>query len=100
MLILLGKIWRRDPNNKDDYEWNLQFSPEFRKIKINNLLDKPLKYEIVNDTMYFNLEISNDIKEMGPKSSHDILIRPNLKALIKNAESVRRVSFNVIVLLL
>ncbi|CAG8544148.1 2498_t:CDS:2, partial [Funneliformis caledonium] len=84
------KIWRRDPNNKEDDEWNLQFNPEFREIKINNLLDKPLEYEIINDTMYFNLELCNDVKEVAPKSFHNVLVRPNLKSLIKNAESVRR----------
>src|SRR5436190_12869796 len=92
--ILSGKIWRRDSNNKEDDEWNLQFSPEFREIKINNLLDKHSEYEIVNDTMYFNLEIPNDVKEIAPKSFHNISVRPNLKALVKNAESVRRVSFH------
>ena len=92
--ILSGKIWRRDSNNKDDDEWNLQFNPEFREIKINNLLDIPLEYEIVNDTMYFNLELSNDVKEVAPKSFHNILVRPNLKSLIKNVESIRRVSFH------
>ncbi|RIA92609.1 hypothetical protein C1645_820444 [Glomus cerebriforme] len=86
----MGKIWRRYSNNKDDDEWNFQFNPEFREIKINNLLDKPLEYEIVNDTMYFNLELSDDVKEVAPKSVHNILVRPNLKSLIKNAESVRR----------
>ncbi|GES89175.1 hypothetical protein GLOIN_2v1769365 [Rhizophagus clarus] len=86
MEALMGKIGR----NKDDDEWNFQFNPEFREIRINNLLDKPLEYEIVNDTMYFNLEFSSDIKEVAPKSFHNILVRPNLKSLTKHAENVRR----------
>lgn len=91
--ILSGKICR----NKDDDEWNFQFNPEFREIRINNLLDKPLEYEIVNDTMYFNLEFSSDVKEIAPKAFHNILVRPNLKSLTKHAENVRRVSFILIV---
>ncbi|PKC72861.1 hypothetical protein RhiirA1_411279 [Rhizophagus irregularis] len=86
MEALMGKICR----NKDDDEWNFQFNPEFREIRINNLLDKPLEYEIVNDTMYFNLEFSSDVKEIAPKAFHNILVRPNLKSLTKHAESVRR----------
>ncbi|RHZ71084.1 hypothetical protein Glove_262g53 [Diversispora epigaea] len=87
---LMGKIWRRDSNLKEDEDWIIHFDEKYREIIIKNSLPNPLKYEIVNDTMYFNLEFPKEGKEIGPKLCHKIIVRPNIKALIKNAENVRR----------
>ncbi|CAJ0650018.1 4891_t:CDS:10 [Entrophospora sp. SA101] len=90
MEALMGKIHHNESDNKDEDEWIINFDPEYREITITNLLDSPLEYEIVNDTMYFTLEFSNNKKKVDPKSSHNVIVRPNLKSLAKNIESVRR----------
>ncbi|CAG8447699.1 8569_t:CDS:10 [Diversispora eburnea] len=74
----------------EDEDWIIHFDEKYRKIIIKNSLPNPLKYEIVNDTMYFNLEFPKEGKEIGSKLCHEIIVRPNIKALIKNAENVRR----------
>ncbi|CAG8457039.1 15393_t:CDS:2, partial [Dentiscutata heterogama] len=84
---LTGKICRQYSN---DDEFTIQFDQEFREIMIRNLLDTSLEYEIVNDTMYFSLDISHSNKEVAPKTDHRIIVRPNVKALLKNVESIRR----------
>ncbi|CAG8555592.1 22363_t:CDS:2, partial [Racocetra persica] len=86
---LTGKIYRQDSNCNDD-EFTVQFDQEYREIMIKNLLDAPLEYEIVNDTMYFILDVSHASNMVTPRSDHRIIVRPNVKALMKNAESVRR----------
>ncbi|CAG8733005.1 13142_t:CDS:2, partial [Acaulospora morrowiae] len=85
-----GKISRRDINSKEDDEWIIQFNQEFREIQIKNLLQIPLEYEIVNDTMYFILEFPTENKVITSESFHNVIVRPNIKSLIKNVESVRR----------
>ncbi|KAF0517022.1 peroxisomal membrane protein mpv17 [Gigaspora margarita] len=86
---LTGKICRQDTNCNEE-EFTVQFEQEFREIMISNLFDTPLEYEIVNDTIYFSLDISHSNKGVAPKSDHRIIVRPNLKTLLKNAESIRR----------
>lgn len=90
-LSISGKIYRRDSNSKEDEDWIVHFDQKYREIVINNLLPNLLKYEIVNDTMYFNLEFPKEGKGIGPKLCHKVIVRPNIKALIKHADNVRRV---------
>lgn len=59
---------------------------------ISNLLQIPLEYEIVNDTMYFNLEYPEPDKVVDGLDKHEIRVVPNAKALLRNAENFRRVS--------
>ena len=86
IICQLGKISRRD-----DEEWTVKFEQEYRTISIENLLDSPLDYEIVNDTVYFELDIPDDDKRASPRSKRVVNVRPNYKAIIDNIESVRRV---------
>ncbi|KAF9920409.1 hypothetical protein FBU30_009776 [Linnemannia zychae] len=71
-------------------EWKLSFQEEFRILGISNMLQIPLDYEIVNDTMYFNLEYPEPDKILDGLEKHEIRIVPNIKALLRNAENFRR----------
>ncbi|KAG9297531.1 hypothetical protein G9A89_001471 [Geosiphon pyriformis] len=86
---LKGKISRSESNSNDE-EWVIKFESDYKEIRVNNLLGIPLEYEIVNDTMYFLLELPDNTKNILPFSHHNIKVRPNIKALMKNAENVRR----------
>ncbi|KAG0381083.1 hypothetical protein BGX24_012217 [Mortierella sp. AD032] len=71
-------------------EWKLSFKEEYRILGISNLLQLPLEYEIVNDTMYFNLEYPEPDKVVDGLDKHEIRVVPNVKALLRNAENFRR----------
>ncbi|CAG8445677.1 3690_t:CDS:10 [Ambispora leptoticha] len=83
---LMGRIYR----SESEEDWTIEFDQNYREIRLNNLLDIPLEYEIVNDTMYFTLEIPDNNKKLLPNSYHVVKVRPKCIALIKNAENVRR----------
>ncbi|KAG0226486.1 hypothetical protein BGW41_004197 [Actinomortierella wolfii] len=74
----------------DDAGWRLSFEEDYRELRITNTLDTPLYYEIVNDTMYFNLEFPTPAKIIEGHGVHVIRVLPNTKALLKNAENFRR----------
>ncbi|KAG0296881.1 hypothetical protein BGZ96_008236 [Linnemannia gamsii] len=71
-------------------EWRISFKEDYRILGISNLLQIPLEYEIVNDTMYFNLEYPEPDKVVDGLDKHEIRIVPNAKALLRNAENFRR----------
>ncbi|KAF9935756.1 hypothetical protein BGZ67_003136 [Mortierella alpina] len=71
-------------------EWKLSFVEDSRILGITNLLDIPLDYEIVNDTMYFNLEYPEPDKVVDGLQTHEVRVVPNVKALLRNAENFRR----------
>ncbi|KAI1312273.1 hypothetical protein EDD11_002992 [Mortierella claussenii] len=71
-------------------EWKLLFKEDYRILGVSNLLDIPLEYEIVNDTMYFNLEYPEPDKIVDGLQRHEIRVVPNIKALLRNAENFRR----------
>lgn len=60
-------------------------------LGVSNLLDIPLEYEIVNDTMYFNLEYPEPDRVVEGLQRHLIRVVPNVKALLRNADNFRRV---------
>ncbi|KAF9158461.1 hypothetical protein DFQ26_007629, partial [Actinomortierella ambigua] len=74
----------------DDAGWRLTFQDDHRELRVTNTLDTPLHYEIVNDTMYFNLEFPMATKIVEGNGVHVIRVVPNTKALVKNAENFRR----------
>lgn len=61
-------------------------------LGVSNLLDIPLEYEIVNDTMYFNLEYPEPDQMIEGQQQHLIRVVPNVKALLRNADNFRKVS--------
>ncbi|CAG8447057.1 5601_t:CDS:2 [Ambispora gerdemannii] len=83
---LMGRIFR----SESEEDWIVEFDQSYREIRLDNLLDIPLEYEIVNDTMYFTLEIPDSDKRLPQNSHHIVKVWPNCRALIKNAENVRR----------
>ncbi|KAF9971794.1 hypothetical protein BGZ73_005157 [Actinomortierella ambigua] len=74
----------------DDGGWRLTFQDDYRELRITNTLDTPLYYEIVNDTMYFNLEFPTPTRVVEGYGVHEIRVVPNTKALLKNAENFKR----------
>ncbi|KAG0014000.1 hypothetical protein BGZ81_000714, partial [Podila clonocystis] len=77
-----------ESNNNE--EWKILFKEDFRMLGVSNLLDIPLEYEIVNDTMYFNLEYPEPDRVIEGQQQHLIRIVPNVKALLRNADNFRR----------
>jgi hypothetical protein len=73
-------------------EWKIGFKEDYQILGISNLLNIPLDYEIVNDTMYFLLEYPEPDKMIEGFQKHEIRVLPNMKALLRNAENFRRVS--------
>ncbi|KAF9115028.1 hypothetical protein BGX27_009146 [Mortierella sp. AM989] len=71
-------------------EWKVSFQEDYRILGVSNLLDIPLEYEIVNDTMYFNLEYPETDKVIDGLMKHEIRVVPNVKALLRNPENFRR----------
>ncbi|KAF9585974.1 hypothetical protein BGW38_010705 [Lunasporangiospora selenospora] len=71
-------------------EWQITFREDYRILGIQNLLNMPLEYQIVNDTMYFTLEYTELDKVVDGMQLHHIRIVPNVKALLRNAENFRK----------
>jgi len=83
---------RKTPTNAGETadEWNITFRDDYRILGISNLLDIPLDYEIVNDTMYFSLEYPEPERSVDGMDTHEVRVVPNVKALLRNAENFRR----------
>ncbi|KAF9200015.1 hypothetical protein BGZ49_009783, partial [Haplosporangium sp. Z 27] len=77
-------------SSEEEDEWKIAFREDYRILGVSNLLDIPLEYEIVNDTMYFNLEYPEPDKVIEGQMKHEIRVVPNIKALLRNAENFRR----------
>ncbi|KAF9912253.1 hypothetical protein EC991_000144 [Linnemannia zychae] len=87
----VGRLSRGSPGSAENTgEWRLSFKEDYRILGISNLLQIPLEYEIVNDTMYFNLEYPEPDKVVDGLDKHEIRVVPNAKALLRNAENFRR----------
>ncbi|KAF9997812.1 hypothetical protein BGZ79_008488 [Entomortierella chlamydospora] len=87
----IARLSRESSDSSDDTDqWKLSFEEDYRILGISNLLDVPLEYEIVNDTMYFNLEYPEPDKVIDGLLSHEIRVVPNVKALLRNPENFRR----------
>ncbi|ORZ29119.1 hypothetical protein BCR41DRAFT_382971 [Lobosporangium transversale] len=71
-------------------ELKLRITEDYMILGISNLLGIPLEYEIVNDTMYFNLEYPEPDKMVDGFHKHEIRVVPNMKALLRNAENFRK----------
>ncbi|KAG0051774.1 hypothetical protein BGZ83_003300 [Gryganskiella cystojenkinii] len=88
----VGRLSRESATNAGETadEWKISFQEDYRILGISNLLDIPLDYEIVNDTMYFNLEYPEPEKIVDGKDTHEVRVVPNVKALLRNADNFRR----------
>ncbi|KAF9429715.1 hypothetical protein BGZ94_009742 [Podila epigama] len=86
----VARLHRAAPNSSENEEWKISFQEDFRILGVSNLLNIPLDYEIVNDTMYFNLEFPEPDRVIDGKQEHLIRVVPNVKALLKNAENFRK----------
>ncbi|KAF9189592.1 hypothetical protein BGZ50_000692 [Haplosporangium sp. Z 11] len=87
----VGRVYREPvASSETTDEWKLSFLEDHRILGISNLLKIPLDYEIVNDTMYFNLEYPEPEKVLDGLQNHQIRVVPNMKALLRNAENFRR----------
>ncbi|KAG0344399.1 hypothetical protein BG004_004500 [Podila humilis] len=86
----VGHLQRTAPGGSEGEEWKISFKEEYRLLGVTNLLDIPLNYEIVNDTMYFNLEYPEPDRMIERQQRHLIRIVPNVKALLRNADNFRR----------
>ncbi|KAF9133180.1 hypothetical protein BGW39_010393 [Mortierella sp. 14UC] len=87
----VGRLSRESSGSAENAdEWKLSFKEDYRILGISNLLQIPLEYEIVNDTMYFNLEYPEPDKVVDGLDKHEIRVVPNIKALLRNAENFRR----------
>ncbi|KAG0328401.1 hypothetical protein BGZ99_005416 [Dissophora globulifera] len=82
----------REPQASQDSadEWKITFKDDHRILGVSNLLNIPLDYEIVNNTMYFMLEFPEPEKVIDGLQKHEIRVVPNVKALLRNAENFRR----------
>ncbi|KAF9205229.1 hypothetical protein BGZ59_000594, partial [Podila verticillata] len=60
--------------NNNNEEWKISFKEDFRMLGVSNLLDIPLEYEIVNDTMYFNLEYPEPDRVIEGQQQHLIRV--------------------------
>ncbi|KAF9103246.1 hypothetical protein BGX29_003628 [Mortierella sp. GBA35] len=87
----VGRLSRESSGSAENTdEWKISFKEDFRILGVSNLLRIPLEYEIVNDTMYFNLEYPEPDKIVDGLEKHEIRVVPNVKALLRNAENFRR----------
>ncbi|KAF9351228.1 hypothetical protein BGX26_010721 [Mortierella sp. AD094] len=87
----VARLSRESSDSSDNAdEWKLSFKEDCRTLGVSNLLNIPLEYEIVNDTMYFNLEYPEPDKVIDGLQSHEIRVVPNVKALLRNPENFRR----------
>ncbi|KAJ3290798.1 hypothetical protein HK104_006518 [Borealophlyctis nickersoniae] len=119
LFTFVGAIRKKDvaePGQRKDEEnpWIVSFrQPSSLDLEVTNLLIDPLEYEIVNDTMYFTLE-NLDVGDreadregqspppdtcrgrrggvwtMAGEGMHHVRITPNLEAIAKNADALRR----------
>ncbi|CAO3566103.1 unnamed protein product [Mortierella alpina] len=90
-ISFVGRVRRESAGSSEGTEeWKLSFVEDSRILGITNLLDIPLDYEIVNDTMYFNLEYPEPDKVVDGLQTHEVRVVPNVKALLRNAENFRR----------
>ncbi|RUS31123.1 hypothetical protein BC938DRAFT_478418 [Jimgerdemannia flammicorona] len=87
---LMGTIKRRSGTDSEEEEWQIEFVDEARPLDVFNIFADELHYEIVNDTTYFLLEFPSKSKSIPPRGTHKIKVMPNMKALIKNADSLWR----------
>ena len=110
-LSFLGSIRRKETTGPEggheDSPWAIAFKPAVAQLDVTNLLLDPLDYEIINDTMYFLVEngdghgrtgtasavesVRRNIWAIEPEKTQRLLIKPNLEAVAKHAESLRRV---------
>ncbi|KAG0354586.1 hypothetical protein BG005_006346 [Podila minutissima] len=88
----VGRLHRVSGSSESNIneEWKISFQDDFRMLGVSNLLDIPLEYEIVNDTMYFNLEYPEPERVIEGQQQHLIRVVPNVKALLRNADNFRR----------
>ncbi|KAJ3043675.1 hypothetical protein HDV00_004448 [Rhizophlyctis rosea] len=109
-LSFLGSVRRKEVNGEGAHEepWAVAFKPGVAELEVTNLLLDPLDYEVINDTMYFLLEnadvpsvagaaggggserVRRNVWCIEPEKGHRLLVRPNLEAIAKHAESLRR----------
>ncbi|KAL1925437.1 uncharacterized protein VTP21DRAFT_320 [Calcarisporiella thermophila] len=86
----VGTISRLLTTDSEESDWEIQFSEKERPLIVCNLLDIPLEYEIVNDTRYFLMEPTDADKTVESFGRREVKVSPNIKALLKNADSLWR----------
>lgn len=91
---LMGSLQRSKLDDSEESPtWNLHFSSPDHYMVIWNLQTTPLSYQIVNDTSYFLLDyIDGENIDVQPGQCQKVLIKPNNKLLLDNAEAIHRVS--------
>ncbi|KAI8577331.1 hypothetical protein K450DRAFT_252656 [Umbelopsis ramanniana AG] len=89
---LMGTLQKRkDAGNEDGSQWDLSFPAPGHHMVICNLQKDPMSYQIVNDTSHFLLEFPDgNNKVIPPGMSHKVIIKPNMKRLLDNAEAIHR----------
>lgn len=92
---LMGTLHKRkDAGNEDGSHWDLNFAAPGHHMMICNLQKDPMSYQIVNDTSHFLLEFPDgNNKVIPPGMSHKVIVKPNLKRLLDNAEAMHRVCY-------
>lgn len=89
---LMGSLQRSKLDDSEESPtWNLHFSSPDHYMVIWNLQTTPLSYQIVNDTSYFLLDyIDGENIDVQPGQCQKVLIKPNNKLLLDNAEAIHR----------
>lgn len=94
--------------SRDEDSWVAQFEPSYSDVTISNLLVDNLEYELVNDSLYFDvapvLDEVDGMVNLPPSivtsTIHSVLsgkkvtklrVSPKMDAILKNAEFLRRV---------
>ncbi|KAI8808501.1 hypothetical protein BJ742DRAFT_709657 [Cladochytrium replicatum] len=87
--------------------WNISLSEMDRRFSLSNVFDDELVYSVLNDTMYFNLELcsgeesttvdqnTNQTSRMvhgtiGPLQSVQMFIRPRIDVMLQNVDAIRK----------
>ncbi|KAJ3141440.1 hypothetical protein HK100_006657, partial [Physocladia obscura] len=61
-----GKISKKGAGEKD---WDISFTEQFSPLKIENLLSDPLEFEVLNDSMYFGVDLG-DSEYLTPRKTN------------------------------
>jgi hypothetical protein len=83
-----------DAGPLDEDDWGgIPVAPNSRDLAIRNMFSQELHYEIMNDTKFFLVEIDSDKHHFAvtPGEKQVVKITPNLEAISKSSESLRKV---------
>ncbi|KAI9361647.1 hypothetical protein DFJ73DRAFT_956941 [Zopfochytrium polystomum] len=94
-LFKANLLFSKDSADPPTVTW----SPSYIDVRVENLLQDPLDYYVMNDSAYFHVEPLGDEaelnrrefdKSLGAYGSQCLRISPNIEAIQKNVENIRR----------